>query len=126
VISPAGVTENAAAVKDLLVRLREQGLDTERRYLFVIDGAKTLRAAIGEAFGASQLVQRCRTTQCNRAVTQHDPMLVNQTLSLMRAAWRLPQAEEKHFRRIMGYQNLWSLAGILGRTQNAVFFNRNG
>lgn len=38
-----GATENAAAVKDLLVRLREQGLKTEQRYLFVIDGAKALR-----------------------------------------------------------------------------------
>jgi len=56
-----GATENSAAVKDLLIRLREQGLDTERRYLFVIDGAKALRAAIGEVFGANQLVQRCRT-----------------------------------------------------------------
>jgi len=56
-----GATENSAAVKDLLIRLREQGLGTERRYLFVIDGAKALRAAIGEVFGANQLVQRCRT-----------------------------------------------------------------
>ena len=55
-----GATENAAAVKDLLVRLREQGLRTEQRYLFVIDGAKALRAGIDEVFGADQLVQRCR------------------------------------------------------------------
>jgi putative transposase len=46
-----GATENSAALKDLLIRLREQGLNTERRYLFVIDGAKALRAAIGEVFG---------------------------------------------------------------------------
>ena len=38
-----GATENAAAVKDLLTRLRQQGLRTDQRYLFVIDGAKALR-----------------------------------------------------------------------------------
>jgi putative transposase len=56
----AGATENAAAVKGLLTRLREQGLPTDRQYLFIIDGAKALRAAIDEVFGAGQPVQRCR------------------------------------------------------------------
>src|SRR3974390_2144282 len=44
----SGATENAAAVKRLLTRLRDQGLPTDRKYLFVIDGAKALRAAIEE------------------------------------------------------------------------------
>jgi len=39
----AGATENAAAVKALLTRLRDQGLPTDRKYLFM---AKALRAAI--------------------------------------------------------------------------------
>ncbi len=52
-----GATENAAAVKDLLTRLRQQGLRTDQRYLFVIDGAKALRAGIEEV-GSNQLVQR--------------------------------------------------------------------
>jgi transposase-like protein len=39
-----GATENAAAVKKLLVALRDRGLPTDRQYLFVIDGAKALRA----------------------------------------------------------------------------------
>jgi hypothetical protein len=39
--------------------------------------------------------------------------------------WRKPRQvtsdllTEKHFRRMMGYQDLWSLAGILGRTKTA-------
>ncbi len=45
-----GAAENAAAVKDLLVGLREQGLNTSQRCLFVVDGAKALRAAIDEVF----------------------------------------------------------------------------
>jgi putative transposase len=47
-----GATENAAAVKRLLNRLRDQGLPTDRKYLFLVDGAKALRAAIDEVFGA--------------------------------------------------------------------------
>jgi transposase-like protein len=48
----AGATENAASVKRLLTHLRDQGLPTDRKYLFVIDGAKALRAGIEEVFGA--------------------------------------------------------------------------
>jgi transposase-like protein len=56
----SGATENAAAVRQLLTGLRERGLPTDRKYLFIIDGAKALRAAIEEVFGADQQVQRCR------------------------------------------------------------------
>ena len=37
-----GATENAAAVKSLLTGLRDRGLPTDRKYLFIIDGAKAL------------------------------------------------------------------------------------
>jgi len=92
-----GATENAAAVKDLLVGLRERGLNTSQRYLFVIDGAKALRAAVDEVFGAGQLVQRCRAHKLRNVIERlpsRDKMLLNQTRSLMRAAWRSPQADE--------------------------------
>ena len=55
-----GATENAAAVKQLLTGLRDRGLPTDRKYLFIIDGAKALRTAIEEVFGCEQHVQRCR------------------------------------------------------------------
>jgi transposase-like protein len=55
-----GATENTALVKDLLEDLVARGLSTERRYLFVIDGAKALRAAIERVFGARAEVQRCQ------------------------------------------------------------------
>jgi putative transposase len=54
-----GATENAASVKRLFTRLRDNGLNTEQRYLFVIDGSKALRAAIHEVFGGEQPIQRC-------------------------------------------------------------------
>ena len=55
-----GATENTAVVKDLLEDLVARGLNPERRYLFVIDGAKALRAAIERVFGARAEVQRCQ------------------------------------------------------------------
>jgi putative transposase len=38
----SGATEQAAAVKQLLTNLRDQGLPTDRKYLFVIDGAESV------------------------------------------------------------------------------------
>jgi putative transposase len=55
-----GATKNTAVVKDLLEDLVARGLNPERRYLFVIDGAKALRAAIERVFGNRAEVQRCQ------------------------------------------------------------------
>ncbi len=89
-----GATENAAAVKALLTRLREQGLPTDRRYLFVIDGAKALRAGIEEVFGSDQPVQRCRNHKMRNVVDELPKEQQAQTLNLMRAAWKLSDADE--------------------------------
>ena len=62
----------------------------------MIDGAKALRAGI-EEIRQNQLVQRCRTHKLRNVaerLPKGDKMLANQVRSLMRAAWRLPQAEE--------------------------------
>src|SRR5271156_6535577 len=55
-----GATENTTVVKELLEDLVARGLDPERRYLFVIDGAKALRAGIERVFGERAEVQRCQ------------------------------------------------------------------
>ncbi len=54
-----GSTESAAVCRRLLEDLIGRGLPVERARLFVIDGAKGLRKAIKEVFGAWALVQRC-------------------------------------------------------------------
>lgn len=90
----AGATENAAAVKGLLTHLRDQGLPTDRKYLFVIDGAKALRAAIEEVFGSEQPVQRYRNHKLRNVVDELPKDQRGQTLSLMRAAFRCRTAEE--------------------------------
>ncbi len=88
-----GATENTAAVKSLLVHLREHGLDTGKRYLFVIDGAKALRAAIDEVFGTEQAVQRCRTHKIRNVLEELPKQQHAQVRTLMRAAYKLDRVE---------------------------------
>jgi transposase-like protein len=89
-----GATENAAAVKKLLVGLRDRGLPTDRQYLFVIDGAKALRAGIEEVFGADQPVQRCRNHKMRNVLDELPREQHAQVLNVMRAAWKLSDADE--------------------------------
>jgi transposase-like protein len=89
-----GATENTAAVRQLFTNLREQGLPTDRKYLFVIDGAKALRAAIEEVFGADQPVQRCRNHKMRNVIDELPKEQQPQVMNLMRAAWRVSDAEE--------------------------------
>jgi transposase-like protein len=89
-----GATENAAAAKALLVHLREHGVDTEKKYLFVIDGAKALRAAIREVFGAQQAVQRCRTHKVRNVLDELPQEQHAQVRSVLRAAYKMENAAE--------------------------------
>lgn len=103
-----GATENAAAVKRLLTHLRDHGLPTDRKYLFVIDGAKALRAAVEEVFGTDQPLQRCRNHKLRNVLDELPAEQQGQTLNLMRAAWRVKTAEE-------GEKRLEQLARFLER-----------
>jgi putative transposase len=103
-----GATENAAAVKRLLAHLRDQGLPTGRTYLFVIDGAKALRAAIDEVFGTAQHIQRCRNHKLRNVLDELPLEQHGQTLNLMRAAWKVATPEE-------GEKRLEQLARFLER-----------
>jgi len=67
-----GATENATVCKALLEDLAERGLHQERRYLFVLDGSKALRAAVEKVFGARAEVQRCQIHK-RRNVRDHLP-----------------------------------------------------
>ena len=55
-----GATENSTVVKALLESMVERGIRSDRKRLFVIDGAKALRAGIDAVYGESNPVQRCR------------------------------------------------------------------
>jgi transposase-like protein len=56
----SGARENAAVVEDLLQQLVARGVNPQAKRLFVIDGAKALRAALSKVFGSQHPVQRCR------------------------------------------------------------------
>ena len=88
-----GATENTAAVKDLLERLVEQGVDPKRKRLFVIDGSKALRTAINAVFGSDNPVQRCRQHKLRNVVDRVPEDQKDQVKSLMKAAWRLGHKE---------------------------------
>ena len=105
-----GATENAAAVKQLFTHLRDQGLPTNRKYLFVIDGAKALRAAIEEVFGSDQPVQRCRNHKMRNVLDELPKEEQPQALNLMRAAWRVSDAAEgmkrlEHLARFLEHEH---------------------
>ncbi len=104
----AGATENSASVKRLLIHLRDHGLATDRKYLFVIDGAKALRAAIEEVFGTEQPVQRCRNHKVRNVLDELPKEQHGQALNLMRAAWKVKNSEE-------GEKRLEQLARFLER-----------
>jgi len=103
-----GATENAASVKRLLIHLRDHGLPTDRKYLFVIDGAKALRAGIEEVFGSDQPVQRCRNHKLRNVLDELPKEQHGQAMNLARAAWKVKTAEE-------GEKRLEQLARFLER-----------
>ncbi len=53
-------TENQKVCRDFLVGLKERGLQSEKKILFVIDGSKGLRQGIQKVFGKQAIVQRCQ------------------------------------------------------------------
>ena len=78
-----------ALLEDLVAR----GIRPDRRRLFVVDGAKALRSAIAQVFGAGNEVQRCRNHTLRNVVgplpnAQHD-----QARATLRAAWKLEAKE---------------------------------
>jgi putative transposase len=55
-----GSTENAVLCTELLQDLLARGLSLEGRMLWVIDGGKGVRKALGDVFGDAAVIQRCQ------------------------------------------------------------------
>jgi len=103
-----GSTENATVATALLSDLVERGLDPEQGILFLIDGAKALRKAIGNVFGDAP-VQRCLRHK-ERNVTEHLPERERPAVKQrLRRAWAL----DDHGRAL---DQLRKLAGELDRS----------
>jgi len=88
-----GATENAAAVEDLLQQLVARGVKPETKRLFVIDGAKALRAAINRVFGPQHPVQRCRNHKIRNVCERLPEEQKEQVKAAMRASYRLAAKE---------------------------------
>ena len=88
-----GATENAVVVKGLLEELVERGVTPGRKRLFVIDGSKALRKAIGEVYGASNPVQRCQAHKRRNVLGYLPKEMQAQVAAVLRAAWKLDPKE---------------------------------
>jgi putative transposase len=92
-----GSTENATLARTLLADLVDRGLDPEQAILFVIDGGKALRRAIGDVFGKHALVHRCHRHKERNVCDLLPERDRDQVRARMRAAWSLtdPQLAEQ-------------------------------
>jgi hypothetical protein len=82
-----GSTENATVVTDLIVDLRERGLDVTRPILAVIDGSKALRRAILDVFD-HPLIQRCQLHKIRNVEDKLPDTLAATAAKKMRTAYR--------------------------------------
>ena len=99
-----GATENATLVRELLVGLRERGLDVSRPLLVVIDGSKAPRRTVLDVFD-QPVIQRCQLHKV-RNVKDKLPERLRRTVerrmrqayradsapTLKRSCWRSPRA----------------------------------
>lgn len=88
-----GATENAEVAKSLLEDLVARGVKPGRRRLFVIDGAKALRAAIDQVYGSNQPVQRCRQHKLRNVLGHLPKEQHDQARATLKAAWKLSAKE---------------------------------
>lgn len=86
-----GDTENTTVVKDLLAGLRDRGLDTTRPMLFVLDGAKALRAGVDAVFDVP-VVQRCQLHKIRNVEAKLPKQLAKTVTAKMRAAYHSDNA----------------------------------
>jgi putative transposase len=86
-----GSTENATLVADLIVGLRDRGLDVTRPILVVIDGAKALATAARAVFD-HPIIARCQLHKVRNVKAKLPKGLADTVASKMHAAYRLDSA----------------------------------
>jgi transposase-like protein len=89
-----GATENSAVVKGLLEDLVARGLDSERKILVVLDGAKALRKAVQMVLGQNGVVQRCRIHKERNVLDQLPEEKQAQARWRLRGAWAQKDAQK--------------------------------
>jgi putative transposase len=86
-----GDTENATVVKDLLVSLRDRGLDTTKPILVVIDGAKALHSAVNAVFD-HPVMARCQLHKIRNVEAKLPKALAATVSKKMRAIYHYDEA----------------------------------
>jgi putative transposase len=86
-----GDTENATVVKDLLVSLRDRGLDMTRPILVVIDGAKALHSAVASVFD-HPVIARCQLHKIRNVEAKLPKALAATVSKKMRAIYHYDDA----------------------------------
>jgi transposase-like protein len=86
-----GDTENTTVVKDLLVGLRDRGLDTTRPILVVIDGGKALHSAVTAVFD-HPVIARCQLHKIRNVEAKLPKALASTVASKMRAIYHYDDA----------------------------------
>jgi putative transposase len=86
-----GSTENATLVTDLIVGLRERGLDVSRPILAVLDGSKALRRAVVDVFDHA-VIARCQLHKIRNVRDRLPEKLRSVVTARMRRAYRAESA----------------------------------
>jgi transposase-like protein len=86
-----GATENATLARELLVGLRERGLEVTRPILCVVDGAKALRRAILDVFD-HPVIARCQQHKIRNVRDKLPERLGGPVEHRMRTAWHAASA----------------------------------
>ena len=103
-----GSTENATLVTDLIVGLRERGLDVTRPVLAVLDGSKALRRAVVDVFD-HPVIARCQLHKIRNVRDRLPEKLRSVVTARMRRAYRAESA-------LAAEAELSALAAELDRT----------
>ena len=103
-----GSTENTSTVTDLLVGLRERGLDTSRPIFVGIDGGKALRAAVIRVFD-HPVIGRCQLHKIRNVGDKLPDHLASTVAKRMRRAYHAESA-------LVAEAQLEALAKELDRT----------
>ncbi len=104
-----GSTENTTLVRELLVGLRERGLDTTRPVLAVLDGSKALAAGVREVFDRP-VIPRCQLHKIDNVRDKLPDKLRQVVESRMRIAYSAGSELEAK-------AQLLALAGELDKTR---------
>lgn len=87
-------TENGPVCRDFLNQLKERGLQTEKKILFVVDGSKGLKKGIQTVFGKQAIIQRCQWHKRENVVAYLPKSVQNRFRKKLQKAYETPNIEQ--------------------------------